>query len=301
MSAPQQACRALLACLAKQSCALQQQQQAGSLAMLLKPMTALHRQYAVMPDRQQTYQVLQKSAEEQQQLPKPLQHMQQQQQQQPSHAQHAQAVEKIYRGKWIVPVRFLVRAKVFQLLGGGSIGILLATTNMQEATWWDILALTGLAGGMVAASCCLWYYSRRYVGEMALLLPDRQHVRFSVLDFWGNRENVDVAISQITPPFKGVRPGEMNRIASQLLFPVNVPGDRQYYLSVQAGHILKPQAFFGILKGEYDPLKAQPQSPTQAAASNTHQAAASQSPGEQAVAVNQPETRLRQRVRDALD
>lgn len=28
----------------------------------------------------------------------------------------------------------------------------------------------------------------RYVGEMALLLPDRQTVRFSVLDFWGNRE-----------------------------------------------------------------------------------------------------------------
>lgn len=52
----------------------------------------------------------------------------------------------------------------------------------------DVFALTALAGGMVAASCCLWYYSRRYVGEMSLLLPDRQRVRFSVLDFWGNRE-----------------------------------------------------------------------------------------------------------------
>jgi len=51
-----------------------------------------------------------------------------------------------------------------------------------------VLALTGLAGGMVAASYCLWYYSRRYVGEMALLLPDLQVVRLSVLDFWGNRE-----------------------------------------------------------------------------------------------------------------
>jgi hypothetical protein len=30
--------------------------------------------------------------------------------------------------------------------------------------------------------CC------RYVGEMSLLLPERRHVRLSVLDFWGNRE-----------------------------------------------------------------------------------------------------------------
>ena len=40
----------------------------------------------------------------------------------------------------------------------------------------------------MAGSCCLWYYSRRYVGEMAVMLPDAQRVRFSVLDFWGNRE-----------------------------------------------------------------------------------------------------------------
>lgn len=40
----------------------------------------------------------------------------------------------------------------------------------------------------MAGSCCLWYYSRRYVGEMSLMLPDAQRVRFSVLDFWGNRE-----------------------------------------------------------------------------------------------------------------
>lgn len=58
----------------------------------------------------------------------------------------------------------------------------------EEATSTDVLALTALAGGMVAASCCLWYYSRRYVGEMALMMPDAQRVRFSVLDFWGNRE-----------------------------------------------------------------------------------------------------------------
>lgn len=34
----------------------------------------------------------------------------------------------------------------------------------------------------------VWYYSRRYVGDMSLMMPNAQRVRFSVLDFWGNRE-----------------------------------------------------------------------------------------------------------------
>ena len=48
--------------------------------------------------------------------------------------------------------------------------------------------MAGLALGCVVTSYCIWYYSGRYVGEMALLLPERSSVRFSVLDFWGNRE-----------------------------------------------------------------------------------------------------------------
>eukprot|EP00879_Flechtneria_rotunda_P019419 GHRR01020396.1.p1 GENE.GHRR01020396.1~~GHRR01020396.1.p1 ORF type:complete len:162 (+),score=57.91 GHRR01020396.1:246-731(+) len=82
-----------------------------------------------------------------------------------------QPVWKLYKSKWIVPVRFLVRAKVFQLLGGGSIGLILAGITMQQVAIGDIVALSALAGGMVAASCCLWYYSRRYVNDMRLL-PD---------------------------------------------------------------------------------------------------------------------------------
>ena len=50
----------------------------------------------------------------------------------------------------------------------------------------------GVAGALLAgcgvASTTLWYYSRRYVGELALR-PDRPgRVTVSVLDFWGNRE-----------------------------------------------------------------------------------------------------------------
>jgi hypothetical protein len=33
------------------------------------------------------------------------------------------------------------------------------------ASWMDMMALTGLAGGMVAGSYCLWYYSRRWAAR----------------------------------------------------------------------------------------------------------------------------------------
>ncbi|WIA39188.1 hypothetical protein OEZ86_005313 [Tetradesmus obliquus] len=172
-------------------------------------------------------------------------------------------VQKIYRGKWIIPVRFLVRGKIFQLLGGGGIAFVIGSATMSGAGWGDMLALTGLAGGMVAGSYCLWYYSRRYVGEMSLLLPERRHVRFSVLDFWGNREDNDVPLDAIQT-FAGVRPKEVSRITSQLLFPLTVTGDRQYYFNnIHESHILEPEIFFGILKGEFDPSAEQQQSSLQ--------------------------------------
>ncbi|WIA18890.1 hypothetical protein OEZ85_003562 [Tetradesmus obliquus] len=172
-------------------------------------------------------------------------------------------VQKIYRGKWIIPVRFLVRGKIFQLLGGGGIAFVIGSATMSGAGWGDMLALTGLAGGMVAGSYCLWYYSRRYVGEMSLLLPERRHVRFSVLDFWGNREDNDVPLEAIQT-FAGVRPKEVSHITSQLLFPLTITGDRQYYFNnIHESHILEPEIFFSILRGEFDPSAEQQQSSTQ--------------------------------------
>lgn len=43
------------------------------------------------------------------------------------------------------------------------------------------------------------------------------------------------------PPFKGARKQEVERLASQILFPVTVEGDRQYYLSIHAGRLFEPQ------------------------------------------------------------
>ncbi|KAF8064596.1 Asnsd1 [Scenedesmus sp. PABB004] len=193
----------------------------------------------------------------------------------PAHDRRGQPVEKIYRGRWIIPVRFLVRAKVFQLIGGGSVGLLLGSLALgTSASLADVLALTGLAGGMVAASCCLWYYSRRYVGEMSLLLPERRVVRLSVLDFWGNREDNDVPLESIEPPFKGARAGEVSRLGGQLLFPVRVAGDRQYYFHGLAdAHVLQPRTFMAILKGEFDPAAPEQARSADAAAETARQAA----------------------------
>ena len=59
----------------------------------------------------------------------------------------------------------------------------------------------GVAGALLAgcavASTTLWYYSRRYVGELALR-PDRPgRVTVSVLDFWGNREVTCCAVCEV--------------------------------------------------------------------------------------------------------
>lgn len=48
-------------------------------------------------------------------------------------------------------------------------------------------------------------------------------------------------ISALAPPFKDIRKKEVERLAGQILFPVNVEGDRQYYLSIHAGVLLQPQ------------------------------------------------------------
>ena len=50
----------------------------------------------------------------------------------------------------------------------------------------------GVAGALLlgcgVASTTLWYYSRRYVGELALYRSRPGTATFSVLDFWGNRQ-----------------------------------------------------------------------------------------------------------------
>lgn len=56
----------------------------------------------------------------------------------------------------------------------------------------QMVMASALVLGCATASVTLWYFSRRYVGELTLLKGGRagrpSRLCFSVLDFWGNRE-----------------------------------------------------------------------------------------------------------------
>jgi len=128
-------------------------------------------------------------------------------QQRPTDAQDsaAAAVEArgtrhmLYRGRGIRLFRLLVRFKVAQLTGIAALAVPITTVlSTGELSLLQGAVATSLLVGSGVASTTLWYYSRRYVGELSLLRattaaaaggggpPPR--VRFSVLDFWGNRE-----------------------------------------------------------------------------------------------------------------
>lgn len=55
----------------------------------------------------------------------------------------------------------------------------------------QVLLAAALVLGSGVAATTLWFFSNRYVGELAALPPatpgGRGRLRFSVLDFWGNR------------------------------------------------------------------------------------------------------------------
>ena len=74
---------------------------------------------------------------------------------------------------------------------------------------------TALVVGCVTASVTLWYFSRRYVGELSLLTGEPGRPRrlcFSVLDFWGHREvsnvTADVSVKAICQAGRQTNPAE---------------------------------------------------------------------------------------------
>lgn len=137
----------------------------------------------------------------------------------------------LYKGKWILPVRLLVRAKVFQLAGFGSVALAASMLASGDLTPTDAALLAALTAGCVGSAFSLWYYSSRYVGELSVLLPPTScrgsslTLRLSSLDFWGNRADVRVDARRLVPVVRGggrTRAAEVERLTSQVLFPVNV-------------------------------------------------------------------------------
>lgn len=85
------------------------------------------------------------------------------------------------------------RLKVFQLGGIAALAVPINTfLATGEVAGTQAVMAAALVVGASVASGALWYYSRRYLGELALLPPaapgQPPRLRLSVLDFWGNRE-----------------------------------------------------------------------------------------------------------------
>jgi hypothetical protein len=108
----------------------------------------------------------------------------------------------------MLPIRFLVRMKVFQLAGAFTAAACLSLA-LGDGEPRTIAAAAAVVTGCVVTSYCLWFYSGRYVGELSLALPERTHLVFSVLDFWGSRQDDLVPLAQLDAPFANRSVGEV--------------------------------------------------------------------------------------------
>jgi hypothetical protein len=149
--------------------------------------------------------------------------------------------------------RFIVRMKVFQLAGMLTVATLFSLLLAAESpSPKEIAAALSVAVGCIATSYCVWYYSGRYVGELSLLLPERKDLCFSVLDFWGSRQDNVVALSQFEAPFMNRSISEVKAMIQPVLMPVKVKGGQEYYISMGHGHVLQDKVLQDILYGKYN-------------------------------------------------
>ena len=61
-----------------------------------------------------------------------------------------------------------------------------------------------------------------------------------------------VELDRLVPPFKGASGVELGYLAGQTLLPIDVEGDRQYFLSISHGRIMQKELLLKLLKGELD-------------------------------------------------
>jgi len=144
----------------------------------------------------------------------------------------------------------LVRLKLLQLSGAASIVLPVALVmNGAELSTFEMLGLGALAGGTAGASGSLWYFSNRYIGQISMNASKPDQVLFSTMDFWGNRQDEDIAIRDIEPPLRDMSRAQMAHVAAQPFMHLNVLNKRQFYISMRHGDIRDRELLLKILQG----------------------------------------------------
>ncbi|DBA91034.1 TPA: hypothetical protein ACH3X2_004232 [Trebouxia sp. C0005] len=156
----------------------------------------------------------------------------------------------LYKGRYMQAFRLLVRFKIFQLVGIAALAIPINTFLMEgSVSGIQMVMATSLILGCGFASTTLWWFSQRYIGELSLVGPHL--LRFSVLDFWGHRQDSIVPVARVVPPLKYCTKEELHVLAEQPMIPLNVEGDRQYLISLRHGLLVDKQRLFQILEGTF--------------------------------------------------
>ena len=59
-------------------------------------------------------------------------------------------------------------------------------------------------------------------------------------------------VDRLVPPFKGASGVELGHLAGQTLLPIDVEGDRQYFISIPHGRLVEKDLLLKVLKGELE-------------------------------------------------
>ncbi len=65
-------------------------------------------------------------------------------------------------------------------------------------------------------------------------------------------QDTAVELDRLIPPLKGASGVELGYLAGQTLLPIDVEGDRQYFISIPNGRIIQKDLLLQVLKGELD-------------------------------------------------
>jgi hypothetical protein len=65
-------------------------------------------------------------------------------------------------------------------------------------------------------------------------------------------QDTAVDVSRLVPPFKGASGVELGFLAGQMLLPIDVEGDRQYFISIPHGRLVEKDLLLKVLKGELE-------------------------------------------------